>query len=161
MNCFIFGPKKQMRDATIKNLALLPIMDAAISGNRPTCQNPAAIVKTLQGIGVNADAKISRNAYDLYKSPTALNWDWQPKVFIMKLPIVSKRNNPIKYPKIPPRTEPTEAINANLKDFLGFETDKAICKTSGGTGKNDDSENARTNKAAEEYFLWDHERTQS
>ena len=67
----------------------------------------------------------------------------------------------MKYPKIPPRTEPTEAIKAKIKDFFGFETDKAICKTSGGMGKNDDSEKARINKAAEEYFLCAHDKTQS
>jgi len=36
MNSFIFGPKKWISVATKKNLALLPIMDAAIRGNKPT-----------------------------------------------------------------------------------------------------------------------------
>ena len=52
-------------------------------------------------------------------------------------------------------------IKAKKKDFFGFETDKAICRTSGGIGKKDDSVNARTNSAKEEYFLCAHESTQS
>lgn len=104
-------------------------------------------------MGVNAETKMAKNAYDLYKSPTELNCAWQPNELIIKLPIVSNRKNPIKYPRIPPKTEPVDDISAQKNDFLGFETDKAICKTSGGIGKNDDSANAKMNKAAEEYFL--------
>jgi hypothetical protein len=55
--------------------------------------------------------------------------------------------NPIRYPKQPPSIEPREQTTAYLIDFTGKATDRAIKRTSGGIGKKEDSQKARTNNA--------------
>ena len=75
--------------------------------------------------------------------------------------MVSNKKYPIKYPKIPPNTDPIEAISAYQNDFLGLDTDKANCNTSGGIGKKEDSAIANINKANPEYLFSAQVRTQS
>ena len=59
---WIFSPKILIRIATIKNLADLPIADATIKDIKEILTSPATIVKTLNGIGVNAAVKIAIKA---------------------------------------------------------------------------------------------------
>ena len=59
-NFFIINP-------TNKNLAPLPINDAIIKTNRFIFAKPAVIVKSLNGIGVNAAVNIVQKAFSLNK----------------------------------------------------------------------------------------------
>jgi len=54
---------------------------------------------------------------------------------------------PIRKPNIPPATEAMLQNKAYLKALLGKERPRAINKTSGGTGKKDDSVKARMKRA--------------
>jgi hypothetical protein len=54
--------------------------------------------------------------------------------------VTSQKNFPRIYPPIPPKTEKIEVIVAKYKALLGFPRQRAISKTSGGTGKKIDSE---------------------
>tara|TARA_B110001469_G_C9560847_1_gene278192 strand:+ start:204 stop:416 length:213 start_codon:yes stop_codon:yes gene_type:complete len=60
--------------------------------------------------------------------------------------IYSNENLPIRYPKIPPKTEPTVAINANLHALDSFARHMGANITSGGIGKKDDSAKLNVNK---------------
>jgi hypothetical protein len=53
----------------------------------------------------------------------------------------------MRYPKQPPRTDPREQMDAYFSDFLGTEIANAIRRTSGGIGKNEDSQKASINSA--------------
>jgi hypothetical protein len=55
--------------------------------------------------------------------------------------------HPIRYPKQPPNKDPIEQTKAYLRAFLGTATARAIRSTSGGTGKKEDSQKDRKNKA--------------
>ena len=49
--------------------------------------------------------------------------------------MVSHKNTPIKYPRMPPNTENIVVINANLIHFKGFERAIGNSNKSGGMGK--------------------------
>ena len=73
--------------------------------------------------------------------------DLVKKIGFSKKTILSKYENlPIKYPKIPPSTEPTVAKNANLHTLEGFAKHIGANITSGGIGKKEDSATLNTNK---------------
>jgi len=63
------------------------------------------------------------------------------------MPTVDIKKYPIRYPKSPPITEPAAHMNAKEKERLGIDTHKAINKTSGGIGKNEDSQRASIKSA--------------
>jgi hypothetical protein len=69
----------------------------------------------------------------------------------MRSPIEAINCHPIRYPKHPPSTDPTEHINAYFKDFLGIATASAISSISGGIGKKEDSLKASRNNAHVPY----------
>jgi hypothetical protein len=52
----------------------------------------------------------------------------------------------MRYPNIPPRTDPTEHTNAKRNHPMGDATTIAISSISGGIGKKEDSTNAMINK---------------
>lgn len=160
MNPLTRSPNKYVSVATVKNRNPRPRIDAVINGNKPTCHTPAAIVNTLYGMGVKAAAKIAKNAFSLNNSPTVMKCCSYPKLCMIALPILSNKNIPMKYPKIPPSTEKHKATKAYQYDCFGLEMDKDICKTSGGMGKKEDSINANIARAGVAYFDSVHDKTQ-
>jgi len=56
---------------------------------------------------------------------------------------------PIKYPAIPPKTDPIAVYKANLQDLVIEPKQRAISRTSGGMGKKELSANANKKRASE------------
>ncbi len=67
----------------------------------------------------------------------------------------------MRYPNIPPRTDPVEQTNAKRNHPTGDATTIAISKISGGIGKKEDSINEMINKTGRAYDVVAHCRTQS
>src|SRR3989304_3487945 len=151
INIFAFAPTKYKSADVAKNLKDLPIMEASTNIPKLILHTPAAIVNTLYGIGVNAAAKTARKALSLYSPFTFSKFsrvNCAHARLLKKKPRSHCHNcQPMKYPNIPPSTEPTEQIKAYLKALFGMPSASAINKTSGGMGKNDDSTNAKAKSA--------------
>ena len=67
----------------------------------------------------------------------------------------------MKYPPIPPRTDPAAQIAAYRKALAGIDIARAISRTSGGIGKKLDSAKARMKSAHDPYGVSAQWRTQS
>ena len=68
---------------------------------------------------------------------------------------------PIEYPIIAPKTLAALQINAKYSAFDCIPKARAIKRTSGGIGKNEDSDKDKMNKAGTPYLVLDQSNTQS
>ena len=154
MNFLTGSPKIFINPPTRKNLKPRPNTDDIIKIIKPILQTPAAIVKTLYGIGVKPETNTAQKALSLYRSftwlkPSGVN----PGIYVKKkLLVYSHIFMPIKYPHIPPDTDPSVVMRLYSRALAGFDTQRAINKTSGGIGKQEDSVKANVNNAAIEYL---------
>ena len=73
MKDFMPAPKKYISPASRKNLADLPMTEAAIRAARLIWNTPAVTVKTLYGMGVTAAVRTAINALFSYCVPTNSN----------------------------------------------------------------------------------------
>jgi hypothetical protein len=71
----MLAPNMNMSEATRKNRMPRPTIDAIINVVIGISQTPAAIVKILYGMGVNAAVNIAHNALSLYLVQTMLKVD--------------------------------------------------------------------------------------
>ena len=67
MNFLTGSPKIFINPPTIKNLNPLPNIEDIMKTTKLILQTPAAIVKTLYGIGVKPETNTAKKALSLYK----------------------------------------------------------------------------------------------
>jgi len=154
MNFLTGSPKILINPPTRKNLNPLPNTDDARKTIKLILQTPAAIVKILYGIGVKPETNTAQKALSPYRSFTWLKTSGvNPGTYVKKkLLVYSHIFIPIKYPHIPPATDPSIVMRLYSRALAGFDTQRAINKTSGGIRKQEASVKANVNNAGIEYL---------
>lgn len=152
----MFSPNFQIKNATAKNRAERPIIDAIINIKKLISNAPAEIVNILYGNGVKPAVKMIQKFHLSYNVFILSNaWTVKPGTLSKKNKAVLENSLtpshqtkcPMANPNTAPNKEPIVQTNANRKALEIAPKIKAMRSASGGIGKKDDSINANMNNA--------------